>query len=97
MTDEQDAMIEKARDILRKYGVDIALPWEGDLDDREQERFEGLKEAVGYVKGECSVLGFNAVNAYRGSGETDLRSVRYGVQEAILTGKLPSFDDDDED
>jgi len=95
MDAEKNTTIEKARDILRKHGIDISLPWEGDLDDQERERFEGLKAAVAHVRDECAGLGFDAVNAYRSSGESDLRSVRYGVQGAILTGKLPVFDDDD--
>ena len=41
---EDDAISEAAR-VLRVYGIDIALPWDGDLDDLERERYEGLVEA----------------------------------------------------
>ena len=35
-----------ARDAMARHGIYIALPEDGDLDDLERERFEGLREAV---------------------------------------------------
>jgi hypothetical protein len=38
--------IEAAVAVLREHGIDIALPWEGDLDDLERERYEALHKAL---------------------------------------------------
>ena len=38
--------IEAAAEVFRNAGVDIHLPWEGDLDDREREIFEALRDAL---------------------------------------------------
>ena len=38
--------IEAAAKVFRERGVDIRLPWEGDLDDRERELFEALRDAL---------------------------------------------------
>lgn len=45
-TAEEVARIEAARDELRKHGIDISLPWEGDLDDLERDHYEGLVAAI---------------------------------------------------
>jgi len=42
--------IEAAAEVFRNHGVDIHLPWEGSLDDREQELFEALREALTAAK-----------------------------------------------
>jgi hypothetical protein len=38
--------LEAAAAALEQHGINISLPWEGDLDDLEKERFDGLKAAV---------------------------------------------------
>lgn len=50
MTDQAEAAareiaIERARDALRKHGIDINLPHEGDLDDLERDHYDGLVDA----------------------------------------------------
>lgn len=41
-----EAQITAAAEALNRYGLAISLPWEGDLDDLERERFEALKAAL---------------------------------------------------
>ena len=36
------AIVEAAARAMAEHGLDIPLPWEGDLDDAERERFEAL-------------------------------------------------------
>lgn len=31
---------------LRKHGMEVHCPWEGDLDDAETERYNGMVEAI---------------------------------------------------
>jgi hypothetical protein len=38
--------IEAAAKVMNSHGIDIALPWEGDLDDLERERYEALRDAI---------------------------------------------------
>lgn len=42
MTDRKAACLTAMRDAMRLSGIDIDLPWEGDLDDLEAERFRAL-------------------------------------------------------
>ena len=41
---EKHALIEAAA-VFEDYGVEIRMPWEGNLDDREQEFFNSLVRA----------------------------------------------------
>lgn len=41
---EKHALVE-ASAAMEDHGVDIGLPWEGDLDDREKELYRGLVTA----------------------------------------------------
>lgn len=34
--------IECARKVMREHSINISLPWEGDLDDLEQDKYVGL-------------------------------------------------------
>lgn len=47
-TPTQD-QLEHAAAIMRAHGIDIPLPWEGDLDDREFEMFNAFQEAISVV------------------------------------------------
>jgi hypothetical protein len=38
--------IEAARDAMRERGIEVYLPWEGDLSDLENERYEALCAAL---------------------------------------------------
>ena len=40
------AIVEAAARAMAEHGLDIPLPWEGDLDDAERERFEALCAAL---------------------------------------------------
>ncbi len=46
MNDATKDEIEAAAEVFRHHGVDIHLPWDGDLDDREQELFKALCDAL---------------------------------------------------
>lgn len=49
-TQEKHALVEAAS-AFEKHGIDFYLPWEGDLDDLERERYDALVEACrAYVK-----------------------------------------------
>jgi hypothetical protein len=40
------AEIEAAAEEMNNHGIDIGLPWDGDLDDLERERFDALVAAL---------------------------------------------------
>jgi hypothetical protein len=40
------AEIEAAAEEMNNHGIDISLPWDGDLDDLERERFDALVAAL---------------------------------------------------
>lgn len=40
------AAFSLAAQAMTQHGVEIACPWEGDLDDAKKERFDGLVAAV---------------------------------------------------
>lgn len=46
MTTPTKEQIEAAAAVMNDHGINICLPWEGDLDDLERERFEALKDAI---------------------------------------------------
>lgn len=39
-------LVEAAAGAFAKHGVDYAMPWDGDLDDWECEKFSALEDAV---------------------------------------------------
>ena len=41
-----DAMVEVAADVFCSHGIEIHCPWNGGLDDLEQERFDALRAAL---------------------------------------------------
>ncbi|WP_157100256.1 hypothetical protein [Rhodoplanes sp. Z2-YC6860] len=43
-TREKHALLDAAM-IFQEHGIEIALPWEGDLDDLDRERFQTLRDA----------------------------------------------------
>lgn len=48
---DADALSEAAL-ILVRYGIEIKMPWDGDLDDLERSYFDGLAEACRSYAGE---------------------------------------------
>ena len=42
-----ERQIQAAIDVMNDHGIDFRAPWECTLDDREQERFEALRDAIG--------------------------------------------------
>jgi hypothetical protein len=37
--------LQEARDVWQEHGIEICLPWEGDMDDLDRERFQAMREA----------------------------------------------------
>lgn len=50
MSIEDVVLCSDIAEIFSNHGITIPLPWEGDLDDLECERFNGLLRAVNRVK-----------------------------------------------
>lgn len=44
-----EAQMRAALTILAANGIQIAAPWDGDLDDLEMERFHALQDAISVV------------------------------------------------
>jgi hypothetical protein len=44
--DKWQVAFAKAAEELRKHGMEVHCPWEGDLDDAELERYNGMVEAI---------------------------------------------------
>lgn len=45
LTPEEMTAVEAGARVMRIHGVDVCVPWEGSMDDRECEVFVGFVEA----------------------------------------------------
>jgi sugar phosphate isomerase/epimerase len=43
-------LLAKMAEALERHGITIHCPWDGDLDDEEQERYEGLVAVLDVVE-----------------------------------------------
>jgi sugar phosphate isomerase/epimerase len=55
---ETQSLIAKMAEALEAHGVRIYCPWDGDLSDEEQERYEGLAAALDVVERHYKVGAF---------------------------------------
>lgn len=44
-----DEQMRAALSVLNQNGFNISAPWDGDLDDLENERFQAVRDAIGVV------------------------------------------------
>ena len=84
--------LEKAAAVLYQIaGIEICFPWQGDLDDLEQSRFEGFKAAfIAYLEAEHAAgRAKEAVSCIGTSKLTKERRDEFHINHPVLILHLP--------